>query len=134
MKGPVFLCVLATVLSQCCGAEVNRWSITKQDVREAIEQRYAIVEVVVEESHLTGVGKRSEGTSYRLKCLETLSRGDSMIVTDWTRDYYKEPALKRRRYILILDGRTYWRAEESDSGGRRKGEIVQWIGEGRARK
>lgn len=109
-------------------------SITKDDVREAVAKQYAIIDALVEESHPTANGKRSEGTAYRLKCFDILSRGESIIVTDWTRDYQKEPALKRRRYVLILTPSTHWRAQELDLPGRKKNEIVQWIKEVKVEK
>lgn len=134
MKRLIRLATVATVIAQCSAATALGQNITKKDVCEAVAKQYAIVDALVEESHLTAAGKRSEGTSYRLKCFDILSRGDSMIVTEWTRDYEKEPVLKRRRYILILTPRTHWRAQELDFAGRRRNEILQWIKEVKAEK
>jgi hypothetical protein len=134
MKRLICLVFLATMIAQCFADAALGQSITKEDVREAVTRKYVIVDALVEESHLTSVGKKSEGMFYKLKCFEILLTGDPMIWTGATGDYSKKAMLKGKRYILILSRGTYWRAEEVGSAGRKVGEVLQWIKEAKAEK
>ena len=128
------ICILLFSTTRHCKAEDDLWRITKDAVRDAVNHKYAIVDTFIEESHLAAVGTRSEGMAYTLKCFDTLLNGDPMIQTKWTSDYQKKAVLKRRRYILILDGSTYLHAEKVDSTGERQQEILRWIKEIKSEK
>ena len=110
----------------CAVAISPAYRITREDIRYAIENRYAVVEAEVGAGKPNAVGTRSEGHGYPIRVLNVLLAGDPLIPQSFTYDYRKTPVLRPGRYIIVLRAGPYYRAERLSFGAARFTEMRQW--------
>jgi hypothetical protein len=102
------------------------YRITREDITYAMEHGCAVVEAEVAAGKPRAVGTRSEGYGYPIRVMSVLRSGESVIPQSFTHDYSKVPVLRPGRYVIILQGGPYYRAERLSRGSARPAEIRQW--------